>query len=763
MDSFIKNAARAWTLSIVCLLPCYNVAHAVAYNYPGDFPPQTTPFTMNAATTDTLIVNSGTMQTPSGDNTQSTVDFSSALNATGSIGITVFAGATLTYDGTNTLGKTINGTLNTNQVLGTAITNNGTISSGTGLFAVFVQNTQNNFGTLLIENYGSIVGGIMTNNLSSAIINIRGGGNASIQGGVNMAGGTTRRFAVLDNTNFTTEGTYDGMELQITSGTLTQNHTFSDIELIQINATSTYNINATLSGDANDITNAGTMNISAAINKTGGIVTNGAGNTRVLQSVSSTITTYDNNATHTAVIQDLNNIGHLTLSAATTVDFTTFTAEYTGGYLTSGTYTLFTATLGIDTNPGTINAPSNTQFLTFGTPEVGANNITMQVTRTPFSSFTDNTFTTNIGIMTEGLGTNSPTDGTLKLLNGIEACGNRGCVENSLNQLAPLSTAPVYAYHVENVTIRQTEMRLAALRNNVYSAGDTSDYDQFILGELMRENYMWIRPYAAYANQDPADDLFGYYATTGGLAIGFDRALDVHYNLGVSLAYSTSNVKEKLMPLSTTQVKSYQGILYGTYKFTESRYMDWFASITANNYTGNRVIHINAFIAEAAHKSSSQHFTTKGIWGTNFAAFEFMQVNPEASLMYTFSKQYTYQETNAGAANLIVNRQDSNLLQMGFGTKLSTPISAIPSVIIPEVNAFYYYNLVEGKQKTVFNFVDGADQTIGRFTPSRSLLRYGAALTIGIFDRAQVKFAIDGEAGNHYSGYYLYLNFKMLL
>lgn len=754
MDSFIKNAARAWTLSIVCLLPINNVAYAVAYNFPGNNPP----LVMDAATSDTLDVNSGTMQT-SGAATEYTVDFSSPSGA-GTIGITVDAGATLSYAGTNSLGKTINGTMNTANSVATTVTNNGTISSGTGLFGIFVQNATANTGTLTIDNSATIVGGIMTNNLQTVNLNLTG--NATIEGGVNMSGGTTRQITI--NTDFTTGGTYDGMTfINIASGSLTQNHTFTEIGGMGIAAGATYNVNATLSGSTGNITNAGTINMSADINKTGSLITNGSGNTRILQSVSSTVPTYDNSATHTAVVQDLNNIGHLTLSSATTVNLATFTAQYTGGYLTTGTYTLFTATSGIDSGPTTINAPSNTLFLNFGAPTSNGTNITMQVTRTPFSTFADNPFTTNIGIMAEGLGNNSPTNGTLNLLNGIEACGNRGCLENSLKQLAPLSTAPVYAYHVENVTIRQTEMRLAALRNGVYSAGETNDYDQFILGELMRENYMWIRPYAAYANQDPTEDLFGYYATTGGIAIGFDRALDVHYNLGVSLAYSTSNVKEKLMPLSSTQVKSYQGILYGTYKFTESRYMDWFASITANNYTGNRVMQINSFIAEAAHKSSSQHFTTKGIWGTNFAAFDFLQVNPEASLLYTYSKQYTYQETNAGAANLIVNRQDSNLVQMGFGTKLSTPISVIPSVIIPEVNAFYYYNPVAGKQKTTFNFVEGADQTIGRFTPSRSLVRYGAALTIGIFDRAQLKFAIDGEAGNHYSGYYLYLNFKMLL
>lgn len=759
MDVLLKTYLRTGILCLGCALPIH-YGYAVNYNFPtaGGGTLAVAPQTL--VTTDTLTVSSGNFQTEGGI---------SNFTVTLGLGSTVTNNGTISYAGTDSIGKSINANINEATVHTETITNNGTINSGTGLFAIYMANASATAGnTVTINNGGTIIGGVFLN--GQAIINLNLNGSASLQGGLTLTPKATTGVSNLNiggpfgNTlacNFTTNGTIqDITTFTIYSGsTFTLNDAASTVKTLTIQSTGTMNVNATLGGlSAADgaISNAGTMNISSNITKTGTFTTTITGNTIIKKAVTVSTSSYTATAgTHTSLLTDSLNYGNLNLPSTTTAPaFSTFAVSYGGGYFPAGTYTLFTSTQAIGTVPTSYNIPANTTFLTFNTPVVTDANkkIKITITRTPFQTYATTTLTKQIGTSLEQIGGSNPTASMMTVLNAVEACTTPGAVESALRQLAPLTSGPTYGIQMQDQVMQQVELRLAEAKAQQYVAGDVAI-----------QNALWIRGFGDSANQQPIDDSLGYYATTGGTAIGFDRYIDTDFLLGASFSYALSTVRDKINAVSNTKIKSYQAMLYGSYDVGRTRYINWIVAAAANNFDGQRYININSLQTSAISSYSSQIYGVKSVWGNNIAAFDFLQVSPEASLQYTFAKQYEYSETQGGGTNLQVNRQNSNILEGGLGGKIAVPIDLHPGICVPEIHAMGLYNIINGNQTSIATFLGGGTQITSNMNLPRSGIRYGVALTMAVLGRAEIKLNYDHTVMDRYTDNSFYLNFKYIL
>ncbi len=758
MDVSLKRYLHTGLLCLGCALSMQS-GYAVTYVFPADGVNTTAVAPQVLATPDTLTVNSGTFQTPTGNNTTYTVNLG--------IGpITVTNNATISYAGTNAAsGSAINSTLNEAAAHTETITNNGTLSSGTAIFAIYMTNSSATAGnTVTVNNNGSIIGGVFLN--GQATINLNLNGNASIQGGITLTAKATTGVTNLNigNTtacNFTTSGTIqDITNFTIFNGsTFTLNNAASTVKTLTVNSGGTMNVNNTLGGlSAADgaISNAGTMNISANITKTGTFTTTATGNTVIKQAVTLSNSTYvvtALGATHTSLLSDILNYGNVTFTTANP-DFGTngtFALTYGGGYFPANTYTLVTGAASI-TAPATTTKPANTIFLTFGTPTVVGNKIQTTLTRTPFQTYANTNLTQQVGSALESIGSSNPSASMVTVLNAVEASTTAGAVESALQQLAPLTSGPTYGIQMQDQMMEQVYLRLA--ENKVM---------QYVAGDVAIQNALWIRGFGDQANQQPIDDSFGYYATTGGVALGFDRYIDTDFLLGASFSYALSTVRDKINTASTTKIKSYQTMLYGSYDISASRYVNWIIAAAANNFDAQRYININTLHTVAMAKYSSQIYGVKTVWGTNIAAFDFLQVSPEASLQYTFAKQYEYSETNADGANLQVNRQNSNILEAGLGGKIAVPIDLHPGICVPEIHAMGLTNVINGNQTSIATFLSGGTTITSYMNLPRSGIRYGVALTMAVLGKAEIKLNYDHTVMDRYTDNAFYLNFKYIL
>lgn len=737
-------------ICVTTLMLGSQVAFAVAYVSPT--PGFVVP--LSIANGDTVTVNSGTVATPSSSSISYTINFSSATAA--GVTITVNNSGTIGYNGTNGAGAAISSTRNS----AVATTNNiivnagGALDAGSGLYGIYLNNANvapND--SYIISNKGVITGAILSSGVKNLTLSmdgpsanvigtitlgvVSGSSILNVQNGANFA--PVEQIANIGNLNV------------LTGSSMTFNTLNANIRAVTINAGGTINVNYPLVGatvsDGN-ITNNGTMNIANDISKTGAFT--GSGTNVVSEPVTVTTSNYTVN-NHVAAMKDVSNFGNMNLSTATFAA-SNFSVTYSGGYLPGNTYTLVSAPTVNTPTFGSI--PGSTMFLNFSSPTVvGGNKIQMLITRNPFNSFATTTMTQEIGASLEAMGNNNPSASMLSLLNAVEASTNPNAVEYSLRQLAPLSSAPLYGLQIQDTTMYQAELRLASLRDQKY----------YIAGDIARDNHAWVRPFGTYANQQAKDDSLGYYGSSGGITAGFDRNLGENYVLGASGGYVLSHVNDKINPESSTKIKSYLAMIYGSYDFTETRYLDWIFAVIDNEFSAERMVNINGYQQLASSSYSSQQFSLKGLWAKDYSAFNFMQLTPQATAQYTYSKQYTYQESGANAANLNISRTNSNIVQLALGGKVAVPLWLNPSIVIPEVHAMFFYNPIVGQQNTIFNFIDGGGQSTSFFSLNRTGLVYGAALTIAVVDKLEVKFNLDVDVEDRFNGYTAYLNLRYLL
>ena len=75
----------------------------------------------------------------------------------------------------------------------------------------------------------------------------------------------------------------------------------------------------------------------------------------------------------------------------------------------------------------------------------------------------------------------------------------------------------------------------------------------------------WFKPFGNWIRQGTRNNIKGYDADTYGVAAGIDGAVNKKVRLGVSFAYSQTDVDGKGSGQSQTDVESYQGMVYGDY------------------------------------------------------------------------------------------------------------------------------------------------------------------------------------------------------
>jgi uncharacterized protein with beta-barrel porin domain len=694
----------------------------------------------------------------------------STATTTVTVGQSTPSTAILSYEGSSTGGVPFSVVRNDTTSNITNVINNGTISAGTGINALYFSNSSssspNDTYNITLNSGSSLSGAIITSGVHA--INLTLNGSANAEGTINLnvfnnALTTSNSIFTIQNAaNYTPTGSLANIGLLHVTGssTLTIDQISSNINALTVDSGSTVNINSALNGVASSdgaLTNNGTLNITANIAKTGTFT--GTGIVNVSEVVSFATNNYSM-TTHNVIMNDISDYGQVTMSG-TGKNFTAtnFNIDYTAGYFPAGSYTLVNAGSGTITVSNQMYAPSNTLFLTFSKPIVttqsGSNIIQLSMTRTPFNQLATTSLTQVIGGTLESMGGTNPISGMLPVLNGVEGATTQSALEYSLQQLAPLLSAPVFCFEVQAQSLTQVELRLAELRSGI---------KHYYAGDIAQDNHVWIRPFGSKANQLAKDDSFGYTASSGGFGVGFDRNLDTTYTVGAAFAYALSHVNDKVNTQSNTQIKSYLGLGYGSYNYDDVTYFDWIIAVTLNNFNAQRVINLNnVYIANAQSTYNSQQYTMQGLWGKCFSFFDWLQATPEGSVQYMYGKQYPYTETGASGANLNIERPNSNIVQLTLGSKLSVPLYANPAIIVPEIHGTMYYYPITGEQSTVFNFVDGGGPMSSFFNMSRTGLQLGCALTVAVVDKLEVKFEYDYMIQDRYHAQSIYLDLRYLL
>jgi len=310
-------------------------------------------------------------------------------------------------------------------------------------------------------------------------------------------------------------------------------------------------------------------------------------------------------------------------------------------------------------------------------------------------------------------------------------------------------TAQNATFGAHDISIRTVENRLLSLRMagggmmTGMAAGDP--YSQ-------REIGMWLQVFGSTIDQDNRQGISGFDADTVGTALGADTLLTENLRIGGAFSYGSTDVDTKGSQ-NRTDISSYQGVFYASYERGDY-YFDGIASYSLNNYDGSRNVVVGAVNRTAVADYDADQYGIKGTVGRTLQ-YRNLELSPYVSLLYVRLDTDGYTETGAGAANLIVNAETTNVLQSTVGVSISKEMATRKGTrFIPEAHIAWLHEFLNEGQVNTSTFTGGGGSfTTEGFDPADNSLNIGASVDIYKTEHLDFRAAYDFEVKEDFTGH----------
>lgn len=289
--------------------------------------------------------------------------------------------------------------------------------------------------------------------------------------------------------------------------------------------------------------------------------------------------------------------------------------------------------------------------------------------------------------------------------------------------------------------------RLASLKGN---------QSGMAAGSMPVGSHTWGQVFGQSANQDKHDGVDGYDSRTGGVAIGADaEAMDGSGHLGAALSYANTNVDSDNANNTETDIDSYQITAYGDMDLQNDLYLSGMAAyaFNDNNTTRHNVGGIAGLTADGDF--NAHQFAARAELGRPYAMEGGLVLTPSVMADYMYYNAEDFTETGAGTANLNVDQDSVNRLDLGVGIDAGwTFQNADGSFLKPSVNAGYRYDVIGDDISSTSSFTGGgaAFETNG-LDPEQSRFNIGGAvkyMTVNNWDfTAQYDYQFSSDYDSH--------------
>lgn len=314
-------------------------------------------------------------------------------------------------------------------------------------------------------------------------------------------------------------------------------------------------------------------------------------------------------------------------------------------------------------------------------------------------------------------------------------------VKKAINQLQP-SLYKGYALSQENMTIRIRSMisnRSAALSQN----------DCLKSCCVERGWTLWADGLGDWSQQHNQNHQIGYRANSGAGAIGADYQESDNFYVGVSGAYSSTDIDWN-HHAADGGIQSYYGIIYGTRSW-DHFFVDAAVIGAHNHYTGKRQIKFADVNRKARNKHSGNELSAHLNLGGLFAA-GWLSINPFVSFDYIFLHQSGFKESGAKSLNLHIKKTHTNYVRGEAGLNINGCFETENSRWVPQLTLGVIREWRPGG-KHYFSRLSGLDCTFKTtgLSPDRTLFTPGASVTALFCDeRLSVELSYDAEFGRHF-------------
>ncbi|MDB5802922.1 MAG: hypothetical protein JWN73_244 [Betaproteobacteria bacterium] len=361
---------------------------------------------------------------------------------------------------------------------------------------------------------------------------------------------------------------------------------------------------------------------------------------------------------------------------------------------------------------------------------------------------------TNMGALAStGFTQGAGAAGALDHIAAAAPTGDMGTVVNALGSLgsaqqvsdAVKQTLPILAGGVTEAASNVLSSINRVVQGRVDSARGLSSGDPFI-----GDGRAWIKPFASAANQHDRDGSSGFKASTGGLAVGVDGALNPQTRVGVALVYAHSKVDGN-DPLAAPRVNVdvYSLVGYGNYNV--GAYDLFFQADAGRNINrGNRNINFGGLtrVATSDYASTTAHVGL-GLSRT-LTISERTSFTPALRADYTAIRDNAYSEAGAGALNLNVNGQTTQEFVIGAAGTVSYALNP-RSALSANLGAGYDTLARRGMVTAAFAGSPGASFSTQGMSAAPWIVRGGMGYSYRMSDTREINARYDIDAKDRFT------------
>jgi outer membrane autotransporter protein len=394
----------------------------------------------------------------------------------------------------------------------------------------------------------------------------------------------------------------------------------------------------------------------------------------------------------------------------------------------------------------------STALLTF-TQVADTSDLIIKATRVGISTLATTENGQNVGVVLDSAAVTGSADPTLVLVEGnLANAGSTGALGTLLDSLTPRADDGAYTAAFEVVLQVQdiNDTRIASLRS-----GETG----MAAGSSSADTGLWFQAYGQSATQDMRSSIAGYDSSTIGGAMGVDtaRLLD-HGIVGLAFNYGRTTVDSNNANTTSTDVDSYGLNLYGSREIMSQAFVTGQVGYAYNSINSERH-NVGGTGLTAAADYSSDQYSAKVAVGRDYAVQSGMTLTPSVSAAYTYLDTASFTESGAGGANLSVNSDSMNRLDLGVGVVAGWKLKVANdgAVLKPTLHVGYAYDALGDRVQTTSNFTGaGASFATQGFEPARSRGDIGAGLSLVTAQNWDLSANYDYEVKSDYdahSGY----------
>lgn len=361
---------------------------------------------------------------------------------------------------------------------------------------------------------------------------------------------------------------------------------------------------------------------------------------------------------------------------------------------TTGTLTLINDTNALDATDAASFNVNDTALVNY-TVAIGSSNIEVSASKNSATSIAS-----SLGVTTqEGTALREASDAVasgdatgLAAMTSVMNTGGAGATkaaEQVSVQADTMGADTAAAVAAGGQVLGAASTRLASLRSGAQYA--SAEGTGFATGGERLSKTAWFKPFGNLIKQGTRNDIKGYDADTYGVAADIDGEYTKDVRLGVSFAYSESDVDGKGSGQSQTDVKSYQGMVYGDYT-AKTYYVEGMIAYARNESDTSRLLDFGGLNRTIVGNYNSNQYMVKVSAGAPNSIKGAAFITPTAGLSWTHVSGDSYTETGGGGYNQIVNPEDVDVIVGSVGVKFHTKVKSGNAFVIPELRGGLNYD-----------------------------------------------------------------------